>query len=35
MAQSNVPVMQSVRAAYAFWRTCWRPVAGALAVLAW
>jgi hypothetical protein len=34
MAQSNVPVMQSVRAAYTFWRTYWRPVAGALAVFA-
>ena len=34
MAQSNVPVMQSVRAAYTFWRTYWRPVVGALAVLA-
>jgi hypothetical protein len=34
MPESNVPVMQSVRAAYTFWRTYWRPVAGALAVLA-
>ena len=33
MAQSNVPVMQSVRAAYQFWRVAWRPAAAALALV--
>ena len=33
MAQSNVPVMQSVTAAFQFWRMAWRPAVGALALL--